>query len=92
MLRLPATPRLNPEASSQSVFAPPTKFRLLYCLLATLVAKEVRVKIEAAVLLYVMVLPVMVCVPEPGEKPWLMLMMPEEAQVRFPFPVLFNWP
>ena len=61
--------------------------KLLYCRLATLVVKLVKVAVPAVRSEYRMLLPVMVCVPEPGLKVKLISIMPLLAHVLFPFPV-----
>lgn len=84
----PATPRLKPEPNCQMVEAPPTKIRLLYCRLATLVVKLPIVNVDAAVLEYLKVLPVIVFVAVVGLKALLMSIVPELAHVRLPLPEL----
>ena len=91
ILRLPAIPNVIP-LFDQMVLVPPLIIRLLYWRDAIFVVKVLRFHVAAAVFEKRTVELVMVCVPAPGVKPWLTSMIPELAQVRFPFPELLSWP
>ena len=86
--KFPLMPMLKPTPKFQMVEAPPTKMRLLYCLLATLVVKEPIVNVVAAVDEYCSVLPVIVLVAVVGVNPLLMSIVPLLAHVLLPLPVL----